>query len=79
MKFCQQVSKWASRSILLLFVGCTLLTQSALAEPKGLGAKDATLTGERPGVGGKPTIINIGVHLFDVDDIDDARQRPAWP
>ncbi|MCP4001057.1 MAG: hypothetical protein GY727_09120 [Gammaproteobacteria bacterium] len=52
-----------------------MLTQSALAEPKGLGAKDATLTGERPGVGGKPTIINIGVHLFDVDDIDDARQR----
>jgi hypothetical protein len=74
-KFCQQASKWASRSILLFLVGCALLTQSAFAVPEGLAAKDATLTGERPGMGGEPTMVDIGIYLFDIDDIDDARQR----
>jgi hypothetical protein len=71
----QQISRRTFRSVLLLLVGCAFLAQSVFAAVDGLAAKDASLTGERPDVGGPPTVINIGVHLFDVDDIDDARQR----
>ena len=71
----RQISGRAFKGILLLIIGCALLTQSVFAAPEGLEAKDAELTGERPGAGGPPTDINIGIHLFDVDDVDDARQR----
>jgi hypothetical protein len=36
---------------------------------------ESTLTGERPSINGEPTVVEVGFYLFDLDEIDDVRQR----
>lgn len=60
------------------FLGCLLIfvaSPQALAADEALDIDRAKLTGERPNKDGPPTEIKIGIYLFDVDSIDDARQR----
>jgi hypothetical protein len=49
--------------------------QHALAADKSLDVREAKLTGERPNKDGPPTEVRLGIFVFDVDSIDDARQR----
>jgi hypothetical protein len=36
---------------------------------------ESILKGERPTINGEPTIVEVGIYLFDIDEIDDVRQR----
>jgi hypothetical protein len=36
---------------------------------------EAVMLGERPSINGEPTVIEVGVFVIDIDDIDDVNQR----
>lgn len=62
---------WSSRLLCLVSL---ILAGTALA------AEDAALTeselrGERPSANGEPTIVEVGVFLIDIDEINDVKQR----
>ena len=46
---------------------------TALAAEESLS--ESVLLGERPSINGEPVIVEIGVFVFDIDDIDDVNQR----
>lgn len=55
---------------LILFTSFSL-TASATEQ----SISESVLLGERPSMNGEPTVIEIGVFVFDIDDIDDVNQR----
>jgi hypothetical protein len=56
---------------LLLIVA--LLSTSLAAQ--GLESADLRLVNERPNSSGEPTLVTIGIYIFDIDEIDDVNQR----
>jgi len=42
---------------------------------QGLESADLRLVSERPNPSGEATLITIGIYIFDIDEIDDAKQR----
>ncbi len=56
----------------LLLVSALLSTVLAA---EGLESTDPRMVGERPNASGAPTLITLGIYLFDIDEIDDINQR----
>jgi len=67
-RFCRGVNARFFCLILLAFLG---MTASALAQ----AIPESVLQGERPPGHGEPTIVEVGIYIFDIDEIDDVNQR----
>ncbi|MGI9309605.1 MAG: hypothetical protein ACR2P6_10095 [Gammaproteobacteria bacterium] len=57
----------------LLCLGLALLATTLFAE--GLEVEDSTLAGDRPNASGAATEVRLDVFIFDIDEIDDVKQR----
>lgn len=67
-------SDWCMRLtsyLWLILLASFSLTASAVEH----SYPESVLVGERPSNNGEPTIVEIGLFIFDIDDIDDVNQR----
>lgn len=60
-----------SHFLLLILLACL----GAATPAQGQAQSQAITLGERPSVDGGPTIVQLGIFIFDVDEIDDVNQR----
>jgi len=60
-----------------LLVGLLLIAMqfSSAVWAQGLESTDLRLVGERPNPSGEATLVTLGIYLFDIDEIDDVKQR----
>jgi hypothetical protein len=58
---------------LFLIALLALLCTEAIAEVPA--SAESELLGERPSRNGEPTVVEISVFVFDIDEIDDVNQR----
>ena len=56
---------------------CLILfaVQSSALFAQGLVQPESIMLGERPSKAGEPTLIEVGVFVIDIDEIDDVKQR----
>ena len=65
---------WRAWSKRLLCLASLTLTGTTLAADDAALA-ESLMRGERPSMDGEPTVIEVGVYLMDIDEIDDVDQR----
>lgn len=68
------VRHWRAWSSRFLCLASLILAGAALAS-EDVALAESVLRSERPSVNGEPTVIEIGVFLMDIDEIDDVNQR----
>ena len=77
--FCWAVSSQPTRAPGFSALRTGLLLLSALfstaVAAEGLESTDPRVVGERPNASGAATQITIGIYVFDIDEIDDVKQR----
>jgi hypothetical protein len=65
----------SSISVLRIGVLLVLTLFSAISGAQDSEPTDPYLVGERPNPSGPPTVVTLGIYLFDIDHIDDASQQ----
>jgi len=64
---------WGHSALVIVFLLLALAGRAALAANPVFD--ESVLLGERPSLDGKPVVVEVGVFVIDVDEIDDVNQR----
>jgi len=66
--------RWWSWRFRLWCLASLILSGTALAS-EDTAVAESVMRGERPSINGEPTLIEVGLFLIDIDEIDDVSQR----